>query len=149
MPLTRYAPIQLGNRPALSQRPDPAAVEPIIEFGRFRVFPRRRDLLADGLPVELGARAFALLLVLIEADGSLVTKDELLDRVWPDRIVEENNLTVQILALRKALGADRDVIRTEFGRGYRLLAARARPCSERMPARRRSARLARPADIAA
>jgi len=51
-----------------------------IEFGRFRVLLRRRRLLADGVPVELGTRAFDLLLVLLEADGALVTKEELLNR---------------------------------------------------------------------
>ena len=54
------------------------------------------------------------------ADGSLVTKDELLDRAWPGVVVAEENLKTQISALRKALGADRDFIRTEFGRGYRF-----------------------------
>jgi DNA-binding winged helix-turn-helix (wHTH) protein len=123
MPLTRYAPTHPGNRPTPSQRPDPTTVESIIEFGRFRVLPRRRELLADGQPIELGARAFDILLALIEANGSLVTKEELLNRVWPARIVEENNLTVQILALRKAFGGDRRLIRTDYGRGYRFLAA--------------------------
>src|ERR1700730_14955312 len=56
--------------------------EAAIEFGRFRVLLRRRRLLADGVPVELGTRAFDLLLVLLEADGALVTKEELLNRVW-------------------------------------------------------------------
>jgi DNA-binding winged helix-turn-helix (wHTH) protein len=81
---------------------------------------RRRQLLADGVPVELGTRAFDLLLVLLEADGLLVTKKELLNRVWPGIVVSEENLKVQMSALRKALGAHRDVIRTEFGRGYRF-----------------------------
>jgi DNA-binding winged helix-turn-helix (wHTH) protein len=91
-----------------------------IEFGRFRVLLRRRWLLADGVPVQLGTRAFDLLLVLLKADGALVTKDELLTRVWHDIVVSEENLKVQISALRKALGADRNLIRTEFGRGYRF-----------------------------
>src|SRR5271157_3405370 len=91
-----------------------------IEFGRFRVLLRQRQLLADGVLVELGTRAFDLLLVLLEADGLLVTKEELLSRVWPGIVVSEENLKVQVSALRKALGADRDVIRTEFGRGYRF-----------------------------
>jgi len=91
-----------------------------LEFSRFRVLLRRRQLLADGVPVELGTRAFDLLLVLLEADGSLVTKEELMTRVWPGTVVSEVNLKVQVSALRKALGADRDVIRTEFGRGYRF-----------------------------
>jgi len=84
------------------------------------VLLRQRQLLADGVPVELGTRAFDLLLVLLDADGSLVTKEELLRRVWPGIVVSEENLKVQVSALRKALGADRDVIRTEFGRGYRF-----------------------------
>src|ERR1700746_1357092 len=92
----------------------------VIEFGRSRVLLRRRQLLADGVPVELGTRAFDLLLVLLQADGSLVTKEELLSRVWPGIVVSEENLKVQVSALRKALGAERDVIRTEFGRGYRF-----------------------------
>ena len=95
--------------------------EAAIEFGRFRVLLRRRRLLADGVPVELGTRAFDLLLVLLEADGALVTKEELLNQVWPSIVVSEENLKVQISALRKALGADRNLIRTEFGRGYRFI----------------------------
>ncbi len=63
------------------------------------------------------------LLPFLEADGSLVTKDELLSRVWPGIVVAEENLKVQISALRKALGEDRDFIRTEFGRGYGFTAA--------------------------
>jgi DNA-binding winged helix-turn-helix (wHTH) protein len=92
-----------------------------IEFGRFRVLLRRRRLLADGVPVELDTRAFDLLLVLLEADGALVTKQELLNWVWPSVVVSEENLKVHVSALRKALGADRDLIRTEFGRGYRFI----------------------------
>ena len=93
--------------------------ETVLEFGRFRVLLRHRKLLADGVPVELGTRAFDLLLVLMEADGSLLSKEELLSRVWPGIVVSEENLKVQISALRKALGADRDNIRADFGRGYR------------------------------
>jgi DNA-binding winged helix-turn-helix (wHTH) protein len=95
--------------------------EAAIEFGRFRVLLRRRWLLTDGVPVELGTRAFDLLLVLLKADGALVTKNELLNRVWSDIVVSEENLKVQISALRKALGTDRNLIRTEFGRGYRFI----------------------------
>jgi DNA-binding winged helix-turn-helix (wHTH) protein len=94
-----------------------------LEFGRFRVLPRERRLLAGGVPMELGGRAFDLLMVLIEADGALVTKDELQSRVWSDIIVAEGNLKVQIAALRKALGQDRGFVRTEHGRGYRFTAA--------------------------
>jgi TolB-like protein/DNA-binding winged helix-turn-helix (wHTH) protein/Flp pilus assembly protein TadD len=93
-----------------------------VEFGRFRLLPHRRELRADGVAVELGNRAFDLLMVLIEARGTLVTKDEIMARVWPGTVVEENNLVVQISALRKALGEDRDFIRTVSGRGYRFIA---------------------------
>jgi DNA-binding winged helix-turn-helix (wHTH) protein len=103
-----------------ANRPSPATADAALEFGRFRVLLRQRQLLADGVAVELGTRAFDLLLVLVEADGSLVGKEELLSRVWPGIVVAEENLKVQVSALRKALGADRDVIRTEFGRGYRF-----------------------------
>ena len=81
----------------------------IVEFGRFRVEPRRRELLADGQPIKLGGRAFDLLIALIEASGAVVSKDVLLDRVWPGRIVEENRLQNQVSALRKAFGADHDL----------------------------------------
>jgi TolB-like protein/DNA-binding winged helix-turn-helix (wHTH) protein/Flp pilus assembly protein TadD len=93
-----------------------------VEFGRFRLLPHRRELRADGVAVELGGRAFDVLMVLTEARGGLVTKDEILSRVWPDTVVEENNLVVQISTLRKALGEDRDFIRTVSGRGYRFVA---------------------------
>jgi DNA-binding winged helix-turn-helix (wHTH) protein len=102
---------------------NPGAAEATIKFGRFRLLLRRRQLVADGVPIELGTRALDLLLVLLEADGSLVSKDELFHRVWPGIVVSEANLKVQISALRRAFGDDRDFIRTEFGRGYRFTAA--------------------------
>ena len=92
-----------------------------VAFGRFLVRPHRRELLADGQPVKLGGRAFDVLLALIEARGAVVTKDALMTRVWPDRIVEENALQSQISALRMALGADRDLVRTVSGRGYQFI----------------------------
>ena len=111
------------NSSMATDRTSWAAAEGTLEFGRFRVLLRRRQLVADGVPIELGTRALDLLLVLLEADGSAVTKDELLSRVWPGIVVADENLKVQICALRKALGEDRDFIRTEFGRGYRFTAA--------------------------
>jgi DNA-binding winged helix-turn-helix (wHTH) protein len=121
------------------------AAEATLEFGRFRVLLRQRQLVANGVPIELGTRALDLLLVLLDADGSLVTKDELMSRVWPGIVVAEENLKTQIFALRKALGEDRDFIRTEFGRGYRFTAvvrstgtrsAGQRPAQRRHPSRR-------------
>jgi DNA-binding winged helix-turn-helix (wHTH) protein len=111
------------NSSIATDRSNRAAAEATLEFGRFRVLLRQRQLVADGVPIELGTRALDLLLVLLEADGSLLSKDELLSRVWPGIFVAEENLKVQIAALRKALGEDRDFIRTEFGRGYRFTAA--------------------------
>jgi predicted ATPase/DNA-binding winged helix-turn-helix (wHTH) protein len=90
----------------------------IIEFGHFRVLPHRRELLADGAPVKLGGRAFDVLMALVEARGAVIAKNALMARVWPDRIVEEKNLHVHLSALRAAFGADHDLIRTVFGRGY-------------------------------
>ena len=93
---------------------------PIIQFGRIAVLPLRRELRVDGVPVELGDRAFDVLLALVEAGGRVLAKDELMARVWPDRVVEENNLQVQIAALRKALAGERELIRTVTGRGYQF-----------------------------
>jgi predicted ATPase/DNA-binding winged helix-turn-helix (wHTH) protein len=93
-----------------------------IAFGRFLLLPQRRELLADGRAVKLGGRAYDVLMALIEARGAVVGKDALMARVWPDRIVEENNLQWQISALRAAFGADRDLIRTVSGRGYQFTA---------------------------
>jgi len=90
-----------------------------FEFGRFRILPQRREVLADGRPMELGGRAFDVLVVLIEANGAVVSKDELMSRVWPGRIVEDNNLHAQIKVLRKAF-SDHGLIRTIVGRGYQF-----------------------------
>jgi DNA-binding winged helix-turn-helix (wHTH) protein len=116
------APYREIPLPHDATRSSPPAADAMLEFGRFRVLLRRRQLVADGVPIELGTRGFDLLLALVEADGSLVTKEELLSRVWPGIVVAEENLKVQIFLLRKALGEDRDFIRTEFGRGYRFTA---------------------------
>src|SRR5271165_4218979 len=91
-----------------------------IEFGHFSILPHRRQLLADGRPITLGGRAFDVLMALIEASGAVVSKDEQLNQVWQGRIVEENRLAGEIVALRKAFGADRELIRTVAGRGYQF-----------------------------
>ena len=88
--------------------------------GRFELQAHERRLLVDGVPANLGARAFDLLLVLAERPAQLLTKHELMDQVWPGVIVEENNLAAQISALRKVLGGD--LIATIPGRGYRFTA---------------------------
>ena len=96
---------------------DPPA---IIEFGHFSILPHRRQLLAQGRPIRLGGRAFDLLMALLEAPGAVLGKDELLRRIWPGRIVEEHRLQSEIWALRKAFGADRDLIQTVSGQGYQF-----------------------------
>jgi adenylate cyclase len=93
----------------------------IFLAGDGEVRPDERRLLVQGKAVALGARAFDLLLVLIEHRERVVGKEELLERVWPGVEVEENNLTVQISALRKVLGAG--AISTVTGRGYRFTLA--------------------------
>jgi hypothetical protein len=80
--------------------------EAAIEFGHFQVLFRPPRLLADGAPVEIGTRGFDLLLLLLEAHGALVTKRELLNRVWPSAVVSQENLKVHVSALRKILGPD-------------------------------------------
>jgi TolB-like protein/DNA-binding winged helix-turn-helix (wHTH) protein/Flp pilus assembly protein TadD len=97
----------------------------IYEFGAFRVDAVRRLLLREGKQVRLPAKAFEILLVLLEGKGRLVEKDELMRKVWPDAVVEENNLTVNISALRRSLtespGEHRYVV-TVPGRGYQFVA---------------------------
>jgi len=89
-------------------------------LGRFVLEPASRGLLVDGEPIKIGARAFDLLAVLIERRERVVSKDELMERVWPGVSVEESNLQVQVSALRKLLGAD--AIATLPGRGYQFVA---------------------------
>jgi DNA-binding winged helix-turn-helix (wHTH) protein len=123
MPNLRRETVGQDGSPTVSHWASPSSTDATLEFGRFRVLLRQRRLLACDVPVELGTRAFDILMVLIEADGALVTKDELQNRVWPGIVVAQDNLKVQIFALRKALGEDCELIRTEHGRGYRFTAA--------------------------
>ena len=71
-------------------------------------------------PIRLGSRAFDVLMALVEAHGTVVSKNALLARVWPDQVVGENNLEVQISALRTIFGEERALIRTVFRRGYQF-----------------------------
>ena len=81
----------------------------------------RRELRILGSPVPVGGRAFEMIEVLAQSAGELVTKDELMTRLWPGAVVMENTLQVHAAAIRKALGPYRSLLKTEFGRGYRLL----------------------------
>ena len=92
-----------------------------FRFGHIEIRIAERQLLVDGEPAKLGARAFDVMLALIERRDRVVSKNELLDVVWPNLVVEENNLQVQISALRKILGPR--AIATIPGRGYRFTLA--------------------------
>ncbi|WP_250517130.1 winged helix-turn-helix domain-containing protein [Caballeronia sp. INDeC2] len=91
-------------------------------FGATIVAPRRREMLHRGIRVDIGERAFDLLLFLIESRGSVLSKDEIIASVWHDRVVENNTVEAQVCALRRALGDDRAAIRTVTGRGYQFTA---------------------------
>ncbi|MBZ5583057.1 MAG: AAA family ATPase [Acidobacteriia bacterium] len=97
-------------------------VEGVYEFGPFRLETRERRLLRDGRPVKLRGKVLDTLRVLVSRPGCLVEKDDLIAAVWPDTVVEENNLAHNINALRKALG-DASLIETVPGKGYRFLGA--------------------------
>jgi DNA-binding winged helix-turn-helix (wHTH) protein len=99
--------------------------ETVILFGPFRLLPAQRLLLKDNTPIRLGSRALEILIVLVDHQGELVSKNDLMARVWPDTTVVEANLSVHIAALRRALGDGRDGNRYLLnmpGRGYRFVA---------------------------
>lgn len=100
-----------------------------ISFGPFRLNPTRRVLLRDGKPLRLGSRALDLLIALVDNGTELISKEELLKRVWPDTFIEEANLRVHVAALRKLLGdqgTGAPYISTVAGRGYCFVAPVAR-----------------------
>ncbi len=100
------------------------ASDRVIDFGPFRLNPAARTLSAHGKPVAISSRAFDILQLLVELRDRVVTKDEIMDRVWPGMFVEENNLAVQISALRRTLTTEDggpQVIVTVSGRGYRFV----------------------------
>ena len=97
----------------------------LYEFGPFRLDPVKRCLLREGEPVPLTPKAFETLLVLVKQSGKTVEKDDMMRRIWPDAVVEENNLNQNITALRKCLGDSRQAsqyIATIPGLGYRFVA---------------------------
>src|SRR6516225_2502982 len=109
-------------------------VEGEISFGRFRLDLARRELRRDQKLVRLGSWALDILCVLASAGGKVVTKDELMERVWAGVVVEEHNIQVHISALRRAFEGDGDSeswIVTVPGRGYRLLRPREPPAADK------------------
>src|SRR5262245_35770733 len=94
-------------------------------FGEFTLDADQRVLLREGRPLPLTPKVFDTLLILVENNGRIVEKDELITRVWPDTFVEEGNLTFNITQLRKSLGDDARsplYIETVARRGYRFIA---------------------------
>ncbi|HTJ64613.1 MAG TPA: transcriptional regulator [Alphaproteobacteria bacterium] len=105
-----------------SFEPDcPAERSGALSFGGFRVFPRERLLFDSGAPLRIGDRALDILIALIQRQGQIVSKCDLLEAVWPGLCVDEGTLRVHILALRRILGdgqGGRRFIVTIIGRGY-------------------------------
>src|SRR2546422_2710770 len=100
-------------------------INDFYEFDQFRIDAAERLLLREGTPLALPPKAFDILLALVRQNGHVLEKRELIDSVWPDTFIEENNLTQYISALRKALGDDRheqQYIETVARRGYRFIA---------------------------
>ena len=102
-----------------------ASDNPNYEFGPFLLEPHARRLSRYGEPVPLAVPEFELLLLLVRKHGQVVEKSEIMEALWPDVEVEENNLTVRMSALRRALGetkGNHPYIQTMSGRGYCLIA---------------------------
>jgi predicted ATPase/DNA-binding winged helix-turn-helix (wHTH) protein len=107
-------------------QPSPTSGDHGLAFGPFRLLPEQHMLFEAGKPVRLGSRALDILIVLVERAGDVVSKEELIARVWPDTFVEDGNLRVHIAGLRKALGDGRGgnrFLATDPGRGYRFVAS--------------------------
>jgi predicted ATPase/DNA-binding winged helix-turn-helix (wHTH) protein len=96
-------------------------LKPVYAYQGWEIDLARRELRLRGVPVPIGGRAFEIIEILVQAAGDTVSKYDLIDRVWPGAVVEENTLQFHISAVRKALGSDRGMLKTAFGRGYRLL----------------------------
>ena len=104
----------------------------VYEFGPFRIDAVKRVLWRDGELVQLTSKSLDTLLVLIEHQGQVVTKDDLMKTLWPDTVVEENNLTQQISMLRKVLGErvnEHRYVVTVPGRGYSFVAEVSAPAN--------------------
>jgi predicted ATPase/DNA-binding winged helix-turn-helix (wHTH) protein len=105
-----------------------------LSFGPFHLAPSERLLTKEGAPLVLGSRALDILIVLISAPNEIVSKKDLMSRVWPDVIVEEGSLRFHMASLRKALGDGKEgarYIATLPGRGYCFVAPVSRPSSPR------------------
>src|SRR5215472_12394015 len=105
----------------------------LYEFGPFVLDTMQHALLRNGQLVPLTPKTYDTLLVLVQNSGKMLAKEELMNTLWPDRFVEESNLTQQVSMIRKALGespGEHRYIVTVPGRGYRFAAAVRGRCSE-------------------
>jgi predicted ATPase/DNA-binding winged helix-turn-helix (wHTH) protein len=130
-----FSPALVGDKSTMTRQggeglwPTPARAAPsgerVTAFGPFRLLATQRLLLEGEKPLRLGSRALDILIALVERPGELLTKKELMARVWPDTVVEESNLKVHIAALRRTLAdgrGGRRYLATIPGRGYRFVA---------------------------
>jgi len=115
------------DKPFFAKRTEPADAAPTeVSFGPFRLLPRQFLLLEGDKPVALGGRALEILTVLLERPGELVSKQELMARIWPNVFVQPGSLTVHMSALRRTLRDGRDgnrFIINVHGRGYSFVAS--------------------------
>src|SRR5262245_32592297 len=112
-----------GNPSHVTER-SVASTSRSFSFGAFVLLPEQQLLMKGKTPVRIGGRALDILVALVERAGELVSKDELLSRVWPDTFVEESNLKVNVATLRRTLGeapGGTRYIATVNGRGYRFV----------------------------
>lgn len=112
------------------------STEQAVHFGPYRVYPGQRLILEADQPLRLGRRSMDILLILLEYAGQVVSKQQLIARVWPTSVVEDTNLRVHMAALRKALGdgqAGQRYIVTVAQRGYSFVAPFSLETSEQRP----------------
>jgi len=124
--LGKHAPQSSHTNESLFRKRASSPIAREISFGPFRLLPAQYLLLEGRTPVRLGSRALQILIVLLERAGDLVSKQELMDRVWPNIFVEPANLTVHISALRRTLRDGRNGNRFIInipGRGYSFVAS--------------------------
>ena len=120
-PVASHTPVGVDQMQIAVEDPADDAGLSALRFGRFRVFPKERALFEGDKPVRIGGRALEILIALLERHGQLLSKDELMERVWPKIFVQPSNLTVHIAALRRALKDGEDGTRwivNTVGRGY-------------------------------
>lgn len=130
----RLSGSEFGRANEATMSTDTAGIERDTEFGPFRLSPARRLLERNGIPVAVGSRAMDILILLVEREGEVVSKNELMARAWPNITVDENSLRVHIAGLRKSLAEAEggiQYIKNVPARGYCFVA----PTTRRAPAR--------------